>query len=167
MRSEIEHRWFICQLMAVVTIILLVLMAAMPLAAQDSDSSSIPTPTPIPQPTPIAAADIPTLAAKDADTARLAVASAAPDARLQEIQQKFPDEQERIKQLHEEAQKQLKMPGPASMIKETEKSWGRVRDRLDRWLTDLASDSSALDDTLDNLKTRVSLWQLTRESGRS
>ncbi len=161
MRNRLKTRRDHQRQMVAVMILLLGLVAAMPSAAQDSDSSSVPTP--IPQPTPIPAPDIPTLAAKDADTARLAVANAAPSARLQEIQQKLPDEQDRIKQLHEEAQKQLKMPGPASMIKETEKSWGRARDRLDRWLTDLASDSSAMDDTLDNLKTRVSLWQLTRD----
>jgi potassium-dependent mechanosensitive channel len=153
-----DGRWTVAAI-----ILLLGLAVAMPSFAQDSQQSSIPSPTPIPQPTPIPAPDIPALAAADADTARLAVASAAPDARLQEIQQKFPDEQDRIKQLREEARKQLKMPGPASMLKETEKSWGRARDRLDQWLAELASDSSAMDDTLDNLNTRVTLWQLTRD----
>ena len=117
--------------------VLLCLAASVPGIAQDSEQSSIPTPLPTPQPTPIPASDIPAQAAADADTARQAVANAAPDARLQDIQQSLPDEQARIKTLREETTKQLKMPGPASMIKETEKSWGRVRARLDRWLDDL------------------------------
>jgi potassium efflux system protein len=49
------------------------------------------------------------------------------------------------------------------VIKETQNSWGRVRDRLDRWLADLATRSSALDATLDDLGGRVSLWRLTRD----
>jgi small-conductance mechanosensitive channel len=49
------------------------------------------------------------------------------------------------------------------MIKETEKSWGRVRARLDRWLDDLSTRSSALDATLDDLQSRTSLWRLTRD----
>ena len=163
MQDHLNSRGMDRQLIVAAIMVLFGLAVAMPSFAQDSQQSSIPSPTPIPQPTPIPAPDIPAQAAADADTARQAVASAAPDARLQEIQQKFPDEQDRIKQLREEARKQLKMPGPASMIKETEKSWERARDRLDRWLADLASDSSAMVDTLDNLKTRVSLWQLTRD----
>ena len=49
------------------------------------------------------------------------------------------------------------------MIKETEKSSERTRDRLNRWLADLASRSSALDSTLDDLGDRIALWQLTRK----
>jgi len=161
MRDHLKTRWNHGRRSVVVMAILFVLTSATPSVAQDSDPPSVPTA--IPQPTPIAAADIPTLAAKDADTARLAVTNAAPSARLQDIQQEFPDEQDRIKQLREEALTQLKLSGPASMIKETERSWGRARDRLDRWLTDLSSDSSALDNTLSNLRARVSLWQLTRD----
>jgi potassium efflux system protein len=143
--------------------VLLSFAAAAPGMAQDSEPPSIPTPLPTPQPTPIPASDISARAAADADTARLAVANAAPDARLQDIQESFPDEQARIKTLREETTKQLKMPGPASMIKETEKSWGRVRARLDRWLADLSTRSSALDASLDDLQRRNSLWQLTRD----
>jgi hypothetical protein len=144
-------------------VVLLSIVAAVPGLAQDSEQPSIPTPLPTPQPTPIPASDIPARAAADADTARQAVANAAPDARLAEIQQSFPDEQARIRVLREETTKQLKMPGPASMIKETEKSWGRVRARLDRWLDDLSTRSSALDASLDDLQRRSSLWQLTRD----
>ena len=143
--------------------VLLCLAASVPGIAQDSEQSSIPTPLPTPQPTPIPASDIPTRAAAAADTARQAVANAAPDARLQDIQESLPAEQARIKTLREETTKQLKMPGPASMIKETEKSWARVRARLDGWLDDLSTRSSALDASLDDLQRRSSLWQLTRD----
>jgi potassium efflux system protein len=143
--------------------VLLSFAAAAPGMAQDSEPPSIPTPLPTPQPTPIPASDISARAAADADTARQAVANAAPDARLQDIQTNFPVEQVQIKTLREETTKQLKMPGPASMIKETEKSWGRVRARLDRWLDDLSTRSSALDTSLDDLQRRSSLWQLTRD----
>jgi len=152
-------------LVAAVMITLLGLLAATPSTAQNATEAAIPTPTPIPQPTPIPAPDIPTLATADADEARKAVASAAPDARLQDVQQSFPAEQDRIKEIREETARTLKRPGPASMIKEVEKSWGRVRDRLDRWLADLSTRSSALDTTLDDLQTRVSLWRLTRDHG--
>jgi len=154
-----EHR----RLVASGFMVLLCLAASVPGIAQDSEQSSIPTPAPTPQPTPIPASDIPARAAADADTARQAVADAAPDARLQDIQESFPAEQARIKTLREESTKQLKMPGPASMIKETEKSWGRVRARLDRWLDDLSTRSSALDASLEDLQRRSSLWQLTRD----
>jgi potassium efflux system protein len=147
--------------------VFLCLAASVPGIAQDSEQPSVPTPLPTPQPTPIPASEIPARAAADADTARQAVANAAPDARLQDIQESFPAEQARIETLREETTKQLEMPGPASMIKETEKSWGRVRARLDRWLEDLSTRSSALDASLDDLQRRSSLWQLTRnhESG--
>jgi potassium efflux system protein len=151
------------RLVAAGLMVLLGLVAAAPGVAQDSGQPSVPTPAPTPQPTPIPAPDIPAQAAADADMARNAVVSAAPDARLQDIQQRFPAEQDRISQLREETSKQLKMLGPASMIKESEKSWVRVRDRLDRWLTDLSTRSGALNDTLDDLQNRISLWQLTRD----
>jgi potassium efflux system protein len=141
--------------------VLLGLVAVAPGMAQDAEQSSIPTPTP--PPTPIPAPDIPAQAAADADMARHAVASAAPDARLQDIQKSFPAEQDRINELHDETTQELKMPGPASMIKESEKSWVRVRERLDRWLADLSTRSSGLDDTLGELQGRISLWQLTKD----
>jgi small-conductance mechanosensitive channel len=149
--------------MAAGMMVLLGLVAVVPGMAQDSGQPSIPTPAPTPQPTPIPASDIPARAADSADTVRRAVANAAPDARLVEIQQNLPDEQARIKTLREETTKKLKMPGPASMIKETEKSWGRVRARLDRWLVALSTRSGALDRTLDDLQSRASLWRLTRD----
>jgi len=145
--------------------VLLGLMVAMPAAAQDSGQT--PSTTPGPQPTPIPASEIPTLAAKDADAARQAVASATPSVRIQGIQKELPDEQRRIKQLREEALAQIELPGPASMIKETERSWGRARDGLQRWLTDLASESSTLGGSLDNLNTRISLWRLTKDDETS
>ena len=150
--------------------LLLVLSAAALGAAQDSGTP--PPPTPTPQPTPIAASEIPARAAEAAEAARDAVAKAAPDARVQDIQQKFTTEQDRINELSEETQGQLKTPGPVSMIKETEKSSERTRDRLNRWLADLASRSSDLDGTLDDLDDRIALWNLTRkkepgDSGKS
>ncbi len=144
-------------------IMLVGLMVVTPAMGQDSAQTSIPTPAPTPQPTPIAAPDIPAQAAADADAAREAVASAVPDARLQDIQQSFPSEQDRIKELRTETTKQLKVPGPASIIQESSKGWIRVRDRLDRWLTDLSTRSTALNDTLGDLQSRISLWQLTKD----
>jgi len=61
--------------------VLLSFSTAAPGIAQDSEQSSIPTPAPTPPPTPIPASDIPARAAADADTARQAVANAAPGAR--------------------------------------------------------------------------------------
>ncbi len=165
MRIKMTKRWRHRDRSALMLTVLLGLMVAMPLAAQDS--SQTPPPTPRPQPTPIPASDIPTVAAKDADVARMAVAGATPSSRIQDIQQKLPDEENRIKQLRGEALARIKMPGPASMMKETERSWGRARDRLQRWLTDLASESSTLDGTLDNLNTRISLWRLTKDNETS
>jgi len=165
MRIKLTKRWSHGGQSTLTLAVLLGLMVAMPLAAQDSGQP--PPPTPTLQPTPIPASDIPTVAAADVDLARLAVASTTPSARIQDIQQKLPDEQNRIKQLREEALTQLEMPGPASMIKETERSWGRARDRLERWLTELAVESSGLDDTLSNLKKRISLWRLTKDNDTS
>ncbi|MGB5477527.1 MAG: mechanosensitive ion channel domain-containing protein [Thermoanaerobaculia bacterium] len=143
--------------------LILVLSAATLGTAQDPGPP--PPPTPTPQPTPIAASDIPARAAEAAEAARDALAAAAPDARVQDIQQKFTAEQDRITELSKDTERQLKTPGPVSMIKETEKSSERTRDRLDRWLADLASRSSALDGTLDDLGDRIALWQLTRKQG--
>ena len=142
--------------------LMLVLSVAVSGMAQDSGP---PPPTPTPQPTPIAASDIPARAAEAAEAARDAVAAAAPDASVKDIQQKFTAEQDRITELSQDTERQLKTPGPVSMIKETEKSSERTRDRLDRWLADLASRSGALDSTLDDLGDRIALWQLTRKQG--
>jgi small-conductance mechanosensitive channel len=125
--------------------------------------ASIPTPSPTPQPTPIPASEIPTRAAAASDAVREAVANSAPDTRLQEIQQDLPDEQARIEALRQSTEKELKTPGPASIIKESEKSWVRAQARLDRWLLDLSTRSGALDGTLDDLKNSTSLWRLTRD----
>ena len=144
-------------------ILLLGLAVAMPSFAQDSPQSSMPSPTQIPQPTPIPGPDIPTLAAAAADTARRAVANAVPDARLADIQQSFPAEQDRIEALQEETLKELKMPGPASIVKESERTWIRMRDRLERWLSDLSTRSTTLDGTLGDLQSQLSLWRLTRD----
>jgi small-conductance mechanosensitive channel len=146
-----------------ISVVLFGLVAVTPAMAQEAGASSIPTPPPTPRPTPIPASDIPSRAADAADAARQAVASSAPDARLQEIQQSLPDEQARIKILRDSTTKQLGMPGPASMIKESEKAWVRAQTRLDRWLVDLSARSGALDGTLDDLKDTTSLWQLTRD----
>ena len=152
--------------------LLLVLSAAALGTAQESGKLSSPTPTPTPQPTPIAAPEIPARAAEAAEAARDAVAKAAPDAKVQDIQQKFTTEKDRINELGQETERQLKTPGPVSMIKETEMSSERTRDQLDRWLAELAARSTALDGTLDDLGDRIALWQLTRrqapgESGGS
>ena len=82
---------------------------------------------------------------------------------MQDIQQKFTAEKDRVNELGEETERQLKTPGPVSMIKETEMSSERTRDRLGRWLTDLAARSSDLDGTLNDLGDRIALWQLTRK----
>ena len=165
MRTKLTKRWRHGGRSVLMLTVFLGLMAAMPLAAQDSGQT--PPPTPGPQSTPIPASDIPAVAAKDTDVARLAVANATPGARIREIQQELPDEEGRINQLREEALAQIELPGPASMIKETERSWGRARDRLQRWLTDLASESSTLDGSLDNLNTRIALWRLTKDNETS
>jgi potassium efflux system protein len=163
MQKVVTNRCAHPHLVAAGLMVLLGLVAVVPGVAQDSGQSSVPTPAPTPQPTPIPASDIPARAADSADTARRAVADAVPDARLVEIQQSLPDEQAKIKKLREEATKKLKMPGPASMIRESEKTWGRVRARLDQWLVDLSTRSGALDGTLDVLQNRASLWRLTRD----
>ena len=139
------------------------LVAVTPAVAQEAGVASIPTPAPTPQPTPIPASDIPSRAAEAVDASRQAVANSAPDARLQQIQQDLPDEQARIEELRATTEKELEMPGPASMIKESEKSWVRAQARLDLWLVDLSARSSALDGTLDDLKDSTLLWQLTRD----
>ncbi len=144
-------------------LIMLLSLATVSAMAQDSGQSSMPAPTPTPQPTPIAASDIPARAAAAADSARQAVADSVPDARIEEIRQSLPAEQARLKDLAKKTSRQMKMPGPASMIKESGKGWLRVRDRLGRWLADLATRSGALDTTLDDLKGRADLWRLTRD----
>ena len=92
-------------LVAVGALALVWLAAAPPGRAQAPEPA--PAPTPTPQPTPFPAADIPARAAAAADVARDAVANAAPDARLQDIQQRFPDEQARIGQLRDDTSKRL------------------------------------------------------------
>jgi len=145
--------------------LMLVLSVAPSGIAQESKTP--PPPTPTPQPTPIAAPEIPARAAEAAAAAREAVATAAPDARVQDIQQQFTTEKDRISELSQETERQLKTPGPVSMIKETEMSSERTRDRLDRWLAELATRSTALDGTLDDLGNRIALWQLTRRQAPS
>ncbi|MEJ2189279.1 MAG: hypothetical protein P8Y93_07635, partial [Acidobacteriota bacterium] len=141
--------------------LMVVLSVASSGKAQESRTPLPPTPTP--QPTPIAAPEIPARAAEAAEAARDAVAKAAPDARVQDIQQMFTAEQGNIEDLTKETEKLLKTPGPVSMIKETEMSSARTRDRLDRWLAELAARSSDLDGTLNDLGDRIALWQLTRK----
>ena len=140
-------------------VVLLCQAFAAPAMAQDP----VPTPLPTQQPTPIPAPDIPALAAADAEVARQAVAKAAPDARVVEIQQTLTEEQARIETLREETAKKMRTPGPASMINESQKSWGRVSARLEPWLADLSNLSSTLDGTLDDLQSRASLWHLTAD----
>ena len=146
MQKTVTNHFMRSRVMATGLMVLLGVGIAAPGMAQDS----LPTPSPVPQPTPIPASDIPSRAAEAADAARQAVANSAPDARLQQIQQDLPDEQARIEELRETTEKELKMPGPASMIKEGEKSWVRAQARLDRWLVDLSARSSAFDGTLDD-----------------
>lgn len=155
--SQTIHRRFV----RAGVMVLLGLAVVVPGMAQDA----LPAPAPTPQPTPIAVSDIPARAAASVDAARQAVASAAPDALLIQIQQALPDEQAQIATLREETTERMKRPGPASMIKESEKSWHRVRARLDRWMVDLSARSSALDATLGDLQSRTALWQLTRDHG--
>ena len=114
----------------------LMVLVGLAVVAPGMAQETLPTPLPTPQPTPIPASDIPARAAAASETARQAVANSAPDARLQEIQQNFPVEQARIKDLRESTEKELKRPGPASMIKESEKSWVRTQARLDRWMAE-------------------------------
>ncbi len=162
---------FLCpRIMAAGSIALLCLAVAVPGTAQFAEQPSEATPSPTqqppppPEPKPIPASDIPSRAAAAADIAREAVTNAAPDARVQDIQQGFPAEQARINQLREATTKQLKAPGPASTIKETQNAVARSRDRLDRWLADLSTRSSALDTTLEDLQSRTSIWRLTRDN---
>ena len=157
------HQFAHLRLAVALFVMLFGLVAVTPAVGQEAGAPSIPTPSPIPQPTPIPASDIPSRAADAADAARQAVANSAPDTRLQEIQQDLPDEQARIAELRDTTEKDLKMQGPASMIKEGEKSWVRAQARLDRWLVDLSARSGALDGTLEDLKDSTSLWQLTRD----
>ena len=157
------HQFANLRLVVALFVVLFGLVAVTPAAAQETGAPSIPTPSPTPQPTPIPAADIPSRAADAADAAREAVANSAPDARLQQIQQNLPDEQARIEELRSTTEEKLAKPGPASVIKEDEKSWVRAQARLERWLVDLSSRSGALDGTLDDLKKSISLWQLTRD----
>ncbi len=148
---------------------LLCLATASAGTAQVAEQPSASTPssttqsTPPPAPTPIPASDIPTRAAAAAEVARQAVANAAPDTQLQDIEQRFPAQQARINELREATTKQLQTPGPASAIQETEKASERASDRLARWLVGLSTRSSALDATLDDLQDRASLWRLTRD----
>jgi len=149
---------------AAVTIIILAMTAIAPVVAQSSGEPSIPTPTATPRPTPIPAPDIPTLAAADAEVARKAIVGATPDPQVEEIRKDLPAVQNRIEELRDETLTKLKMPGPASMIQESENSWDRANDRLSRWLTDLTTRSTALDASLHDLEDRISLWQLTQRS---
>lgn len=142
---------------------LFALLAVTPAVAQEAVAPPVSTPSPTPQPSPIPASDIPSRAADAADAAREAVANSSPDARIQQIQQDLPDERARIEELRLTSEEKLAKPGPASLIKEDEKSWVRAQARLERWLVDLSSRSGALDGTLDDLNKSISLWQLTRD----
>ena len=151
--SQTIHRRF----MRAGVMVLLGLAVVVPGMAQDA----LPAPAPTPQPTPIAVSDIPARAAASVDAARQAVASAAPDALLIQIQQALPDEQAQIATLREETTERMKRPGPASMIKESEKS-SELRILT---LCRLSARSSALDATLGDLQSRTALWQLARDHG--
>jgi potassium efflux system protein len=164
MGIAVEKPWVHRHVLTAATIVLLAMTAVAPVVAQSSGEPSIPTPTATPQPTPIPAADIPTLAAADAEIARKAVVSAAPDAQIEEIRKSLPAVQDRIEELRDETLNKLKMPGPASMIKDSENSWDWASDQLSRWLTDLTTRSAALDASLDDLQDRISLWQLTQRN---
>ena len=162
MGIAVKKPWVHRPILTTVTIVLLAMTAVAPVVAQSSGEPSIPTPTATPQPTPIPASDIPTLAAADAEVARKAVLSASPDAQIEEIRKSLPAVQDRIEDLRDETLNRLKMPGPASMIKDSENSWDLASDRLSRWLTDLTTRSTALDVSLRDLQDRISLWQLTQ-----
>lgn len=127
------HQFTHLRLVVALFAVLFGLVAVTPDVSQEAGVATIPTPSPAPQPAPIPAADIPSRAADTADASRKAVANSALDARLQQIRQDLPDEQARIEELRATTDKELETPGPASIIKEGEKSWVRAQARLDRW----------------------------------
>lgn len=88
------------------------------------------------------------------------------DVRLAQIQEALPTEKGRVAALQEETDERVGTPGRASMIQETEKATLRARDRLDRWMRDLSTRSSALHASLQELQAEKILWQLTRDHKR-
>jgi len=145
---------------------LLAWVAVDPTVAQVGDSPELPPPSPAPEVTPIPASDISTRAGTVRDTVRTAESAVAPDERLVQIQQAFPGEQERIAALVEQTDELLKTPGRVSQIKEAEKASVRSRDRLERWMRDLSTRSSAMESTLRELQDERRLWELTQDQER-
>ena len=142
------------------------LLAAVPGAAQVEDQAATPAPapTPTPAPTPIPASGIPARVTDDAGAAREAVTRAEADPRLLEIQRRLPAAKARVEDLREEMTRRIEMPGPAQMLNDVGTASMRLRDRLTRWLAELAVRSSALDSALGDLQGRTAVWRLTREN---
>jgi small-conductance mechanosensitive channel len=150
----------------IIILVLLLSLAVAPAAAQVGDSPDVSAPSATPDVTPIPASDIPTRAGAVRDMVRAAEAAVAPDERLVQIQQAFPGEQERIAALVEQTDELLQTPGRVSQIQESQKASVRSRDRLERWMRDLSTRSSAMESTLRELQDERRLWELTRDQER-
>ena len=126
-----------------------------PVAAQGADPSATPAPSPVPGPTPIPTSDIATRAGSARDLVRNTEATIAPDDRLTQINQAFPEEKNRIVEIGNQTEESLQNVGQVSQIKELEKASVRSSERLDRWMRDLSTRSGALDSTLDGSAGRT------------
>lgn len=138
-----------------------------PVAAQGADPSATPAPNPVLGPTPIPTNDIATRAGSARDLVRNTETTIAPDDRLKQIQQAFPDEKNRIVEIGKQTEESLKNFGQVDRIKELEKASVRSSERLDRWMRDLSTRSGALESTLDDLQAERQLWELTRDQERT
>ena len=136
-------------LVAVGALALVWLAAAPPGRAQAPEPA--PAPTPTPQPTPFPASDIPARAAADAQMCQRQWRRRRPTPASRTSSSGFPTSRRASASSRDDTAKRLEVPGPASVIKENQNAWARTRDRLDRWLADLATRSGALDATLDDL----------------
>ena len=138
-----------------------------PVAAQGADPSATPAPSPVPGPTPIPTNDIATRAGSARDLVRNTETTIAPDDRLTQIRQSFPEEKNRIVEIGKQTEESLQNVAQVAQIKELEKASERSSERLDRWMRDLSTRSGALESTLEDLQAERQLWELTRDQERT
>ncbi len=138
-----------------------------PVAAQGADPSATPAPSPAPGPTPIPTNDIATRAGSARDLVRNTATAIAPDDRLTQIRQSFPEEKNRIVEIGKQTDESLQNVGQVARIKELEKASVRSSERLDLWMRDLSTRSGALESTLKDLQAERQLWELTRDQERT
>lgn len=131
--------------------------------AQPAAASPAPESTPLPEPTPIPASRIPAQVVDVATLQRDVNAKTQPEGWVQEIANKLPDTRTEIDGLENEVRPLLAHDGPVNAVTDLSADLARVDERLTAWLDALKKRTDELGDTIEDLRTRRKVWELTLE----